>query len=255
MPSIPFPNVPNVPGVPAIPRSPNFPSSARLSIASLASSAIWRYFQVENKWGIFDKSGKPLADPSKFRGIIGGVVQSIGLGTIYSGLGSTLSTKSVEFIKETKVSDYPVEGGKFVSYNKVELPASPIVTFCFSGSETDRASFLKAINKACLSTDLFNVVTPEVRYDNYSIESYTYQRSNESGATMLTVEITLKEVRQVSAVFSSTADKTIKAPKNPSATPSSDGGRVQSKPPSDSVLKSIPKKIIGVALSVLSVLR
>jgi len=248
MPLIPFPNVPQLPGVPAIPRSPSFPTSSVSALANLANGAIWRFFQVENQWGIYDKSGNPLADPSKLTGIIGGVVQSI-------GFGSVLSTKAVEYVKDTKVSDYPVEGGSFVSYNKVEVPASPVVIFCFSGSESERASFLQSINDACLSTDLFDVVTPEVRYNNYSVESYTYQRNNESGVTMLTVEITLKEVRQVSAVFSSSADKTVKSPKNASATPSKDGGQVQPQPTAEYVLKSIPKKIIGTALSVFSVIR
>lgn len=255
MPLIPFPNVPNVPGVPALPRSPNFPASVVTSASGFISNAIWRFFQVENQWGIFDSKGKPLADPSKFTGVVGNVIQSVGLGTLYGGYGSTLSTKSIEFFKETKVSDYPVEGGKFFSYNKVELPAAPVVALCFSGGESERAAFLNALNNACVSTDLFNVTTPEVTYNNYSIESYTYTRSNESGATMLTVEISLKEVRQVSAVFSSSANKTIKTPKDAGATPNSDGGRVKPQTPQDYVLKSIPKKVIGTALSVFSVLR
>ena len=68
-----------------------------------------------------------MGDPAKFTGLIGNALDA-------AGLGSTLSTNSVDFSKDTKVSDFPVEQGSFASYNKVETPASPIVTLCLTGS-------------------------------------------------------------------------------------------------------------------------
>jgi len=220
---IPFPNVPNSPGVPLIPRSPNFPPLAGIGLGVL-EGIIWRSFQINSRWGIFDNQGRALGNPQNL------ILESI-------GIGSTLSTASVEFTKETRVSDFPLEKGGFASYNKVELPAEPIVTLNISGSDSARQAFLNDIDKACKSTDLYDVVTPEITYKGYAIERYNYQRKSERGCTLLRVEIGLKEVREVSAQF------TKAAPKQPGAQPQVDNGKVQAQQPSVSTLKSITDKI------------
>lgn len=219
---IPFPNVPDSPGVPLIPRSPNFPPLAGIGLGVL-EGIIWRSFQINSRWGIFDSQGRALGNPQNL------ILESI-------GIGSTLSTASVEFSKETRVSDFPLEKGGFASYNKVELPAEPIVTLNISGSDSARQAFLNDIDKACKSTDLYDVVTPEITYKGYSIERYNYQRKSERGCTLLRVEIGLKEVREVSAQF------TKAAPKQPGAQPQVDNGKVQAQEPDVSTLKGIANK-------------
>lgn len=239
MPLIKFPNVPKAPGVPAVPRSPNFPPLARAALG-LAQGFLWRVFQTETRWGIFDSNGKALADPSKFGGLLGNAIEA-------AGMGSTLSTGGIDYSKETRVSDFPVERGGFASYNKVELAASPNVTLCLSGSERNRRAFLEAIDKACKSTDLYSVVTPEVTYINYSVERYNYQRRSSRGATLLVVEIALKEVRQVSASYTQANAGKIENPKNVAATPPADTGKVQAKTPEVSTLKGIADKLPALA--------
>lgn len=236
---IPFPNVPKLPGVPAIPRSPNFPPLLKAGLG-LVQGMLWRVFQVQTRWGIFDKNGKPLGDPSKFTGLVGNALEA-------AGLGSTMSTGSVDYSKETRVSDFPIEGGAFASYNKVETAASPQVVLCLQGSEKNRRTFLEAIDAACKSTDLFSVVTPEVTYINYAVERYNYARHNSKGATLLIVEITLKEVRQVSALYTTSNKGQVDAPKEAGATPQADNGKVQAQTPPTSTLKSIANKLPGLA--------
>lgn len=236
---IPFPNVPKLPGVPALPRSPNFPPSLKAGLG-LLQGTLWRIFQVETQWGIWDSKGNPLGDPSKFTGAFNRALEA-------AGIGSTLSTSSVDYSKETRVSDFPIERGKFASYNKVETPASPQVVLCMQGSEKNRTSFLKAIDAACKSTDMFSVVTPEVTYINYTIERYNYGRHNFKGATLLTVEISLKEVREVSAQYTKSNVGQIDKPKEAAATPQSNNGKVQANTPPVSTLKSIANKIPSLA--------
>jgi hypothetical protein len=229
---IPFPNIPNVPGVPAIPRSPNFPPNTTLVLGFL-QSLIWRAFQIDVRWGIYDSSGNPLGNPNQFTGFVGSILSA-------AGLNSTLSTSSVDYSKEMRVSDFPVETGSFASYNKVETPASPVVTLCLAANENDRRMFLDAIDTACKSTDLYSVVTPEVTYIDYSIERYNYSRRSSKGATLLMVEITLKEIRQVSAIFTQSANNTqIDQPKNADASPQLDTGKVQPKAVDQSTLKKL----------------
>lgn len=233
MPLIPYPNVPQVAGVPAIPRRPgvNIPGQVSLSVLQ---GVLLRMFQVDRKWGIFDQEGNPLGDPSAFTGILNDVLETI-------GIAGTLSTVSVDYAKETRVSDFPLERGSFAAYNKVELPASPIVPLCWTGNENTRKEFLNQLDAACKSTDLYNVVTPEKTYLNYSIERYDYHRGATSGTTMLTVWLYLKEIRQVSATFSVSTQ--ISAPRDPAATPTADAGKVQPKAPDASTLQTILNRL------------
>lgn len=229
---IPFPNVPSSPGVPAVPRSASFPTVARAGL-SVLQGVLWRAFQIDTRWGVFDSAGNPLGGTNA--GIFENILESVGLST-------TLSTASVEYSKETRVSDFPLAEGSFASYNKVELPAAPVVTLCLSGDEAARRTFLDAIDAACKSTNLYSVVTPEVTYVEYAIERYNYARRRERGATLLAVELTLKEVRQVSAQYTA-APTPIQAPQDVGATTSTDGGKVQARPPETSTLKGLANKL------------
>lgn len=238
MPTIPYPNVPNVPGVPAIPRLSSG-SAITTSLLGALQGSLFRAFQTNAKWGIYNDAGEPLGDPSKFGGIVGGVLDSI-------GIGGMLSTINVDYSKETRVSDFPVERGSFASYNKVEMPGNPTVTLAYGGTESDRATFLNQIDDACKSTELFSVVTPDVTYINYSIERYDYERNHSKGASLLQVEISLKEIREVSARFAQSDVSSISNPKDVGAFPNIDSGKVQVKVPDTSTLKSLATKFFGL---------
>ncbi len=231
MPLIPFPNIPAYPGVPNLVRRANIPPVVTISLG-LIQSVLASAMQSDVSWGIFDSKGNQL----------GGDPQNLGLGAALlqagiTGGGSILSTVDFDYVKETRISNFPLEAGSFANFNKVEMPANPVVTLAFAGSEEDRAAFINAIDAACKSTDLYSVVTPEVTYVNYSLERYRYARKAARGATLIVMEISLEEIRQVSAAF--TTATPIKAPQDPAATSAVDSGKVQATPPDQSVLKSI----------------
>lgn len=237
MPLIPYPNVPQVDGVPTLARSAKSAVAGSVALGAL-SGVLWRVLQTRFRWGIYDSDGKALADPSLFTGMIGDAVGALGV------LGdTTMSTSAVEFVKEMKVSDFPVEKGSFADYNKVEMPATPTVTLCLSGTESARADFLNAIDAATKSTDLYSVVTPEVTYANYSIDRYSYSRRQARGATLLIVELALREIRQVESTKTTVENKQVDAPKTADATPTVDAGKVQPATPKQSTLKSIFVKL------------
>lgn len=251
MPLIPFPDIPAFPGVPDLPRLPSIPSISSLvpklptagtvvrAGLGLLQGALWSALQTDRRWGIYDQDGNPLGDPSAINGLVGVLVNSI-------GLGSTLSTNTVDYVKEMRVSDFPIERGSFAQYNKVEMPGMPAVTLAFTGSESDRAEFLDAIDTACKSVDLYDVVTPEATYIQYSIEGYAYQRSAQRGATLLIVELRLKEIRQVSAQYTQSGSQA-EAPANPDASPPVTAGTVQPLNPVQSVFKAVENKLTNLA--------
>ncbi len=234
----PFPNVPEYPGVPALirPAQEAIASSPVLSIGiGSAENLLIGALQQAAQWGIFDQSGNQLGLLPNSQSTL----QAIGGALLSQLTGSNptvLSTFSLEFSKEMRVSDFPVENGGFASYNKVELPASPTVTLILDGSENDRTAFLNLLNAACLSTDLYNVVTPEVTYYGYSIEKYSYSRRSSKGTTLLIVEVSLKEIRQVTAALTNAP---IVNPQDAAATPQVNGGNVQPATPDQSALLSL----------------
>jgi hypothetical protein len=230
MPLIPFPDVPEYPGVPALVRGANIPPQIQLGLGEI-QTALASAMQSPFQWGIFDTNGNQL-------GLLGGDANSLFQAVVLSMSGPTLSTNAVEFTKETRISDFPIEQGSFANYNKVQLPAEPVVTLVLGGSVADRTIFLNLINAACNSTDLYSVVTPEVTYVNYSLERYNLVRRADRGATLIIVELVLKEIRQVSAAYSN-VQTPINEPQNPAATPQTNSGLVQPQAPPQSVLKSV----------------
>lgn len=233
MPRIPFPKIPKLPGVPSLPRLPSAANVGGIGRVALGAiqGALWRALQLDDRWGIFDKNGNPLTSGSFLSAF---------------GIGSTLSTNSVEYRKETRISDFPIEGGSFATFNKVEMPAEPTVTLCFSGSEGERTALLDYLDAACKSTDFFSVSTPEVTYVGYSIQGYSYQRRAQNGATLLIIDVSLKEIREVSAQYTTSDKGQVGDPKEPSAQPNVDSGKVQPKPPAQSTLKSLVSKFRGL---------
>ena len=123
-----------------------------------------------SQWGLFDDSGTNVLD-------VDNVV-------------------AVEYAKDWRVSDYPMEQGAFQSYNKVETPAEPLVVFTVGGSEQRRAAFLTTLDALTASTEVFDVVTPEISYSNMNVVRYTYGRRADRGATLITAEVHLMQIRQ-----------------------------------------------------------
>jgi hypothetical protein len=232
MPNITYPDVPQYPGVPALVRSNFIPPEVTVNLG-LVQSLLASALQSATQWGIFDSLGNQLGINSQGSGLFKSII------AVISGkAGPYLSTNAFEFTKETRISDFLIQKGSFANYNKVELPANPMVTLALAGTEAERTTFLNQIAVACVSTALYSVVTPEVTYYNYSLERYNYVRRAERGATLILVEISLKEIRQVSAAYS-TVQTPINQPQNPAATPQTNGGSVQPAAPQQSTLKAL----------------
>lgn len=266
MPLINFPQIPNVPGVPALSRAvEGLPQLAAGALISKVKSSLLRgmlasALQNNFDWGIFDSEGKALADPAEITGLFGAALDSL-------GLGSLMSTVAVDYSKETRVADFPLEDGWIASYNKVVMPGMATVVLALSGKESARIKFLESIHSATESTETYDIITPTAKYINYTIEKYNYQRRNDRGAGLLIVELTLREIRQVEAQYSGNeetgedgeatgedgASDQIKSPADAGATPTADAGVVQPKNPVQSVLKSVVNKISGVASQIQNV--
>lgn len=232
MPLYPYPDIPALPGVPPLPRSVDIPPAVGLVLGEVAS-VLLNALQSPAQWGIIDEDGNTLGGSSMSLSTI----QSI-QAQVTGQQGPVLSFNALEYMQETRISDFPMEEGGFASYNKVQLPGVPTVILALAGSQSDRSTFLNAIDAACLSTTLYFVVTPETVYGPVSLERYSYTRRSDKGATLLMVEIVCKEIRQVSAQYSMVSTP-INDPQNPDAVVGTNTGLVQGAPSDQSTLKSI----------------
>lgn len=186
-----FPNVPIAPGVPPVLRVPGDMPAVEQKL-NKDSSTIDRL--AARRWGIFTSRGATVLDAD--------------------------NVVSVEHAVEYRVADYPLEGGKFESYNKVATPFEVRVAMSKGGTIADRTAFLKALADIVPSLDRYNVVTPEATYLNATIVSSRLTRNAGNGAGLVTVEVGLQEIREAAAAaFSNT--------KAPSGAAEQNNGSVQ----------------------------
>jgi len=211
--------VPDAPGVPPMTRV--FQVLDKIVILAADAAQLIQAFGPP-QWGIFSQSGFPLA------------------------LGD--SVIAVDYRREFRISDYPVEQGGFASYDKVAEPADVRVTIAVSGKGTllsnlltggalgsiitgvdtakiTRQQYLQNLEQAAASLDLVQVLTPEASYWGLNIVHHDYRREAKNGATLITVDVWLREVR-VTATSAFTSTKSAS-----SADPQSNGV-VQSASPS-----------------------
>jgi hypothetical protein len=154
--------------------------------------------QTKPAWGIFDKKG---------------------------GLALAAdSVREVEDDKEYNVPRYPLEGGGFQSYNKVEMPKQVHVIVTKGGTASDKSSFIAKVDKLTASLDLFTIVTPEQTHRNMNLTKNGKSRTAESGAGLISVHLTFDEARiSVTTAFTDV--------KEPSGADNQNGGAVQTQTP------------------------
>lgn len=169
----PFPDIPALPGVPPLARS----------LASQVGAGINRFGALIGLpplitvalpvWGVFDENNLPVAIAD--------------------------SVRAFDYTSESRVSDYPQEQGAFESYNKVQLPYAAGVSLTCGGNESRRSAFLTALQFAKDSTNLYHITTPEIVYLSANIVALRYRRTDRDGATLLTVDLHIEQIRVTAA--------------------------------------------------------
>lgn len=163
-----FPDVPNVPGVPPIPRNP-FAAVATL-VQFLTGDLVSSYGAgLSPMWGIFNSAGAPVVIADTVRG--------------------------VDFTREWAIATYPIEGGGFQSYDKVDTPFRTVVSFTSGGSEENRTALLASIDAIAGDLKFYDVVTPERVYTSVNVQRIGWRRHDGRDSGMLTVDVALLEVR------------------------------------------------------------
>lgn len=160
-------DVPNLPGVPPVFRSSV--GSAVLSLLSAdAASLIGGIFNFP-KWGIY-LDGIPV--------VVADTVVAF------------------ELDKSWQISNFPIEGGNFQSYNKVYNPFSGTFRFVSGGSLTNRQELLLSVDAISGDLNSYDIVTPEAVYAGVNVVDYSYRRTAHDGVGLLAVDVRVEQVRQ-----------------------------------------------------------
>jgi len=176
------------------------------------------------------------------------------------------SVLSLEWHGEERISDYPVQNGQFVSYNKVKVPfdlrmvmtcqgknviqdALQSVTQSLNqalsniglafGQPMSRDAFLRQLDEMLASTDLYDVVTPDKVYQNVNLVAYNHAKKNDEGGTLIIAELMFREVRELlpTATVTILPGKQISSNSESAASPV-DAGTVVGIPLSSSISQS-----------------
>ncbi len=183
-----FPNVPDVAGVPPLARDP---LAAPFIVILLAADAVLLFTGLTIKqWGLF-QNGIPVV--------------------------ASDSVVTMGYKQDWSISNYPVEGGAFETYDKVQLPFEVRLQFSKGGSSFDKSAFINSIAAIAGNTQLYDVYTPDVVYNSVTVMRYNYDREALKGVGLLVVDV---YVIQVSVTATQQFSNTV----NPSsASPSSTG--------------------------------
>lgn len=169
-----YPNVPRFPGVPPVNRID--PENEPTLEALTKDAPELKGSSGTPAWGIF-KGGTLVLEPD--------------------------SIVAVDYQREFRIADYPIEEGGFESYNKVATPYDIRVTVTKGGKLAERQQFLDTIDGLLQSLELYTIVTPDRSYPGGNIARADYSRKAANGAGMLTVDLHVQEVRgKVSVQFS-----------------------------------------------------
>lgn len=183
------------------------------------AAAVVNLFFSTAQWGLF-ADGEPVIEPD--------------------------SIISVEFKRDWRVVDYPMEKGAFESYNKVTLPFDARVKMTKGGTAAQREAFLEQVEAIAGTTDVYDVVTPEKTYIGTNIVHWDYRREANRGVGLITVDLWLLEIRQtVVPVYTTTATPTtpVSNPAAPSGADAVSTGTVQPQPPAPAVASAVSDRI------------
>jgi hypothetical protein len=135
----------------------------------------------------------------------------------------TITTFSYQ--QDWAVADYPIEGGGFESYDKVNTPYRAEIQFVTGGSITKREALLASIAAIGDTLTLYDVVTPEAVYQGVNVEHYNYRRTSTNGLGLMIVNVGVLEIRE------DNTSNNFQNPADPSGFKAAPAGNVQSQTP------------------------
>ena len=107
------------------------------------------------------------------------------------------SVLEMSFQAESEATSEPIEKGGFASFYKTNSPETVSLVFSFSADDAKQNNALDKIKERKENYDLISILTPTHLYENMTILSYSYNRTNTDGMTMLVLQVDFQQIKQV----------------------------------------------------------
>lgn len=107
------------------------------------------------------------------------------------------SVLEMSFQAESEATSEPIEKGGFASFYKTNSPETVSLVFSFSADDARQNKALDKIRERKENYDLISILTPTHLYENMTILSYSYNRTNTDGMTMLVLQVDFQQIKQV----------------------------------------------------------
>lgn len=138
----------------------------------------------------------------------------------YEGILEITNSSSSQVLTE------PIENGQLAAFNKVQQPDQVRIVLSLGADPTIQRSSLSKLQQLKSGTGqafLCKLISPCDVSENLALESIGQTRTSQSGATLLTVELSFLQVRAVQVETQQIAW----SPKNPTSSDPVNSGRVQ----------------------------
>lgn len=162
------------------------PSNFRDVIGGIAAN------QVFGKWSVTESAKKK----DIVKDFSWDTLKQAALGT--DAIATFDSFMSFDFSKENQITEYPIEGGGFVSAMKVMKPSEYEVILVKNGMNFNYAmeQFIDDLNKFRDGIELVDVITPFKTYVGCNVYATKYSHFRDKYNNMLVVTLKIKEIQQ-----------------------------------------------------------
>ena len=107
------------------------------------------------------------------------------------------SVLEMNYTSESEATSEPIEKGNFASFYKTNSPDTISIVFSFNSDDARQNAALDKIEERKKSYELISILTPTHLYEDMTILTYSYSRSNSDGMTLLVLQVDFQKVKQV----------------------------------------------------------
>lgn len=107
------------------------------------------------------------------------------------------SVLEMNYTSESEATSEPIEKGNFASFYKTNSPDTISIAFSFNSDDARQNAALDKIEERKKGYELISILTPTHLYEDMTILTYSYSRTNSDGMTLLVLQVDFQKVKQV----------------------------------------------------------
>lgn len=107
------------------------------------------------------------------------------------------SVLEMNYTSESEATSEPIEKGNFASFYKTNSPDTISLVFSFNSDDARQNAALDKIEARKKGYELISILTPTHLYEDMTILTYSYSRTNSDGMTLLVLQVDFQKVKQV----------------------------------------------------------